>query len=65
MNKYVNYSLSAVFAKLIAMIFEAPLTLLKTRMEKLSHYTIMDEIKIIMKSPLKESTKGLGSSIAR
>lgn len=30
-NKFLNYSISAVTAKLMAMIFEAPLTLLKTR----------------------------------
>jgi hypothetical protein len=30
-NKFLNYSVSAVSAKLLAMIFEAPLTLIKTR----------------------------------
>lgn len=33
LNKIFNYSVSSVTAKLIAMIFESPLTLLKTRVE--------------------------------
>lgn len=33
MNKFFKYSLSSVSAKFIAMIFEAPLTLMKTRLE--------------------------------
>ena len=33
MNKFYKYSLSAVMAKYIAMIFESPLTLMKTRLE--------------------------------
>lgn len=33
MNKFFKYSLSAVSAKYIAMVFEAPLTLMKTRLE--------------------------------
>ena len=32
-NKFFKYSMSAVTAKYIAMIFEAPLTLMKTRLE--------------------------------
>ena len=32
MNKYFKYSMSAVFAKYIAMVFESPLTLMKTRL---------------------------------
>ena len=53
LNKYVSYSFSAVSAKLIAMIFEAPLTLLKTRVEKLSQATLMDEIRVILNNPIK------------
>jgi len=33
MNKFIKYSMSAVTAKYCAMIFEAPLTLVKTRLE--------------------------------
>lgn len=32
LNKYYKYSLAAFFGKMTAMFFEAPLTLLKTRM---------------------------------
>lgn len=39
-NKYYKYSISAFSGKMIAMFFEAPLTLLKTRMEVVSNSTI-------------------------
>lgn len=64
-NKYVNYSISAVSAKLVAMIFQAPITLLKTRIEKISSASIMEEINIIMKNPMRDSLRGLGSSLVR
>jgi predicted thioredoxin/glutaredoxin len=64
-NKYVNYSISAVSAKLVAMIFEAPLTLLKTRVERISSKSVMEEAKIILRNPMKDSLRGLGSSLVR
>ena len=64
-NKFLNYSISAVSAKLMAMVFEAPLTLLKTRVELVSSRTLLEEFNIIANSPLRDSVKGLGSSIAR
>lgn len=39
-NKYYKYSISAFVGKMIAMFFEAPLTLLKTRVEVVSNTTI-------------------------
>lgn len=42
LNKYFNYSVSSVTAKLIAMVFEAPLTLLKTRVERISSRNILE-----------------------
>jgi len=39
-NKYYKYSISAFTGKMIAMLFESPLTLLKTRMEVVSNSTI-------------------------
>jgi len=47
------------------MIFEAPITLLKTRVECVTSTSVLEEIKYIIKSPIKESVKGLGTSIAR
>ena len=44
-NKYYKYSISAFVGKMIAMLFESPLTLLKTRMEVVSNSTIRQEIK--------------------
>lgn len=43
-NKYYKYSISAFVGKLVAMFFESPLTLLKTRMEVVSNRTIGQEI---------------------
>lgn len=39
-NKYYRYSIAALVGKMSAMVFEAPLTLLKTRMEVVSDSTI-------------------------
>jgi solute carrier family 25, member 38 len=64
-NKYAKYSVSAVSAKLVAMVLEAPLTLLKTRVERLSNRTTSQEIKLIIQDPLRDSLRGLGSSIVR
>ena len=64
-NKYVNYSVSAVSAKLVAMIFEAPLTLLKTRVERISSKNIMEEFNMILKNPMRDSLRGLGSTLTR
>lgn len=47
------------------MIFEAPLTLLKTRVECMESHSLMAEFKKIMVSPYKEYVRGLGSSVAR
>lgn len=33
LNKYLNYSVTSLSSKFIAMLFEAPITLLKTRLE--------------------------------
>jgi hypothetical protein len=40
LNKYYRYSISAGVGKSIAMMFEAPLTLLKTRIEVVSSTTL-------------------------
>lgn len=64
-NKFIKYSLSAVPAKLAAMIFEAPLSLLKTRVECMNSNSILEEVKYIMKRPTQEYAKGLGSSLGR
>jgi len=53
LNKFYNYSFSSVFARFTAMIFEAPLTLLKTRVELMSSPSILVEVKRMMVSPLK------------
>lgn len=65
LHKFFNYSFSSVVAKFTAMIFEAPLTLLKTRVELVSSPSVLAEFKRIMVSPLKEYTRGLGSSLMR
>ena len=64
-NKYVNYSISAVTAKIIAMTIEAPITLIKTRVEKIGSSNIMEEFKYILSNPSKGVLKGLGSTLAR
>ena len=65
LNKFLKYSMSAVFAKYIAMIFEAPLTLMKTRLEANLASCFRQELKIIMENPVKEIKKGIGSTLAR
>jgi hypothetical protein len=50
-NKYFKFSMSALTAKMIAMFFEAPLTLLKTRMELISSRSILQEAKNILSNP--------------
>lgn len=47
------------------MLFEAPLTLLKTRVECVGSVSVKEEFKGILKGPIRDLTKGLGSSIAR
>ena len=39
-NKYYRYSVAATIGKTIAMMFEAPLTLVKTRLELISSNTL-------------------------
>lgn len=53
MNKFFKYSMSAVFAKYIAMIFEAPLTLMKTRLEANPFSSFRKEVKVILENPVK------------
>jgi hypothetical protein len=65
LHKFFNYSFSSVLAKFTAMIFEAPLTLLKTRVELMSSPSVLAEFKQIMVSPLREYTRGLGTSLMR
>ena len=65
MNKFFKYSMSAVFAKYIAMVFESPLTLMKTRLEANPLSSISQELKIILENPVKEIKKGIGSTLAR
>ena len=50
-NKYYKYSVAAFVGKWTAMLFEAPLTLLKTRVEVVSSNSIKHEVKEIMKNP--------------
>ena len=64
-NKYVNYSISAVSAKFVAMVFEAPLTLLKTKVERISSRNTMEELRTIFNNPMKDCLRGLGSSLVR
>lgn len=64
-NKFFKYSMSAVSAKYIAMIFEAPLTLMKTRLEANQSSSFSQELKVIMENPVKEIKKGIGSTLAR
>ena len=64
-NKFCNYSFSAVVSKLLAMVFESPLTVLKTRVEYVNSKSVLEEFKQLLKSPMREYTRGLGSSIVR
>ena len=47
------------------MLFEAPLTLLKTRVEVVSSSSIKQEMMEILKNPKKEMCKGLKATLAR
>ena len=65
-NKFFSYSVAAVSGKAIAMILEAPLTLLKTRMEVISSSkTLQQEISEIIKSPKLLFAKGLLPTLGR
>lgn len=64
-NKHVKYSVAAVTGKLTAMMFEAPLTLLKTRLEVISSTTFSQELKRFSKNPVEQLTKGLGITLLR
>ena len=47
------------------MLFEAPLTLLKTRREVMTSNSIKMEISIILKNPSEHISKGLGITLLR
>ena len=47
------------------MTIEAPITLIKTRVEKIGSSNIMVELRYILSNPSKGVIKGLGSTLAR
>lgn len=64
-NKYYRYSISAFVGKMIAMLFEAPLTLLKTRIQVVSNTTIRKQALEILKNPRQEMLKGFNATFVR
>ena len=65
LNKYYKYSIAAVCGKFTAMLFEAPLTLLKTRLEVISSTTFREELSSFSKNPREQLTKGLNVTLIR
>lgn len=64
-NKYYRYSIAAGVGKTLAMMFEAPLTLLKTRLELISSDSLTKECLDIVKNPRQNFGKGLNATLAR
>lgn len=64
-NKYYRYSIAAFVSKWAAMAFEAPLTLLKTRVEMLNSSSIRSELSEILKKPKETLCKGLNATLVR
>ena len=64
-NKYYRYSIAALTGKSIAMLFEAPLTLLKTRLEVVTSNSLKKEVSEILKKPRQNFSKGLNATLAR
>ena len=64
-NKYYRYSIAALTGKSVAMLFEAPLTLLKTRLEVVSSNSLKKEVSQLMKNPPHNFSKGLNATLAR
>jgi hypothetical protein len=65
LNKYYRYSIAAGVGKSIAMMFEAPLTLLKTRIEVVSSATLKQELQTIMANPMDNFARGLNATLMR
>lgn len=64
-NKYYRFSVAAFLSKATAMSFEAPLTLLKTRVEMLNSVSIKSELLEIFKKPKDNICKGLNATLVR
>ena len=64
-NKYYRYSIAALTGKSVAMLFEAPLTLIKTRLEVVSSNSLKKEVSEILKNPRHNFSKGLNATLAR
>ena len=64
-NKYYRYSIAAGVGKTAAMMFEAPLTLLKTRLELISSDSLGKEVSYIIKNPRQNFSTGLNATLVR